>query len=174
MDCFNHIYRRKAFSSALSSASASASTAIYGDSKHQATKSASSLSSQASASVSSFATRATDATYEGFDETKDYVYSTWNDNQLRSWLEHHGYIKTKQQATRDEMLAKMKEAYASATDPIYHAWSDSYMRKWLIEHNVMSEPPTQREKLMNAMNEYYYGSKVLPSFLAIVQNLIRF
>lgn len=163
MCCSDQIYRRTAFSSALSSASASASTAIYGDSKYQA-----------SASVSSFATKATDATYGTFDEAEDYVYSTWNDNQLRSWLEQHGYIKTKQQATRDEMLAKMKEVYASATDPIYSAWSDSYMRKWLIDHNIMSEPPTQREKLINSMNEYYYGSKARSSILAITQNLTRF
>jgi hypothetical protein len=116
---------------------------------------------------------ATNAAHDTFDETKDYVYSTWNDNQLRSWLEQHGYIKTKQQASRDEMLARMKEVYASTTDPIYSAWSDSYMRKWLIEHNVMSEPPTQREKLINTMNEYYYGSKVRSSFLTIGQNLTR-
>ncbi len=50
-----------------------------------------------------------------------------DDNRLRTYLEEKGVIKTKQQATRDEMLAKMKGVYTGATDPVYHAWHDSYM-----------------------------------------------
>ena len=48
-----------------------------------------------------------------------------DDNRLRTYLEDKGVIKTKSQATRDEMLAKMKDVYSSATDPVYNAWSDS-------------------------------------------------
>jgi hypothetical protein len=53
--------------------------------------------------------------------------SSWDDNRLRSYLEEKGVIKTKQQATRDELLAKMNEAYAKTTNPIWQAWSDSYI-----------------------------------------------
>ena len=51
----------------------------------------------------------------------------WDDNHLRSYLEEKGIIKTKQQATRDELLAKMRETYAQAANPIWQAWSDSYI-----------------------------------------------
>jgi O-methyltransferase involved in polyketide biosynthesis len=129
--------------------SASASTAVYGDSYYQATQ-----------SVSSAAAKATDNVKETLNDATDYVYSTWDDNQLRSYLEQHGYIRTHAQVTRDEMLAKMRDTYASAADPVWSAWSDSYMRKWLIERGLVSEPPTTREKLVGSMNQYYYNSKV--------------
>jgi hypothetical protein len=51
----------------------------------------------------------------------------WDDNRLRSYLEEKGVIKTKQQATRDQLLAKMKESYASVANPVWSAWSDSYI-----------------------------------------------
>ncbi|CCA76061.1 hypothetical protein PIIN_10061 [Serendipita indica DSM 11827] len=150
---------RKSFSSALSSASASASTAVYGDSYYQATQSASSIASQASRTASSYITSATEAVMDAMDDTKDYVYSTWSDNQLRTYLEEKGVIRTKAQVSRDEMLKKMRETYAAAANPVYDAWSDSYMRHWLIRNNIIAEPPTTREKLLAAMNSYYYNTK---------------
>jgi hypothetical protein len=138
----------KAYNSAVSSLSASASTAIYGDSYYQATQ-----------SISSMASRSTDSLVGAMNDSKDYIYSTWDDNQLRTWLEQHGYIRTNAQVTRDEMLQKMKETYATAADPVYLAWSDSYMRKWLIGRGIMSEPPTAREKLVTALGTYYYSTK---------------
>lgn len=128
-------------SSAASSASAAASTAVYGDKKYQASKSASSVASQASKSASSFSSEAsktaTSAYYQASDsvvraaqDSKDYVYDTWNDNEMRTWLEEHGYIRTKSQVKRDELIAKMNQYYAAATTPVYNAWSDSYIREW--------------------------------------------
>ena len=63
----------------------------------------------------------------------------WDDNRLRSYLEERGVIKTKSQATRDELLGKMRDAYAKTTNPIWQAWSDSYIvsktvPKWFIEY----------------------------------------
>lgn len=63
----------------------------------------------------------------GFEDVFDYSWCRWDDNRLRSYLEEKGVIKTKQQATRDQLLAKMKESYTSATDPVWQAWSDSYI-----------------------------------------------
>lgn len=58
---------------------------------------------------------------------KDYVYSTWTDSQLHQWLEDKGLIKTKTQATRDELLAKIEKPFASTQAAVYHSWSDSYI-----------------------------------------------
>lgn len=99
-----------------SQAGASASSAYYGDTGYQATK-----------SLSSIAARATNGAARVMNDSKDYVYSTWDDNMLRSYLEDKGVIKTKAQMTRGDMLAKMKDAYASVTQPVWDTWSDSYM-----------------------------------------------
>jgi hypothetical protein len=77
---------------------------------------------------------------------------------MRTWLEEHGIIKPKQNAKRDELLAKMKEYYLNATDPVWKAWSDSYIREWLIAHNIIAPPATPREKLLAQMEEYYYDT----------------
>ena len=83
---------------------------------------------------------------------------TWDDNQMRTWLEEHGIIKPKQQMKRDELLAKMKQFYLSTTDPVWKAWSDSYIREWLIAHNIITQPRTPREKLVVQMEKYYYDT----------------
>ena len=105
-----------AASSFSAKASAGASTAVYGDSKYQASKSVESLKARATAPV-----------VKAFDETKDYVYSTWDDNQLRSYLEGKGLLKTKQQKKRDELLQMMHDAYGKVASPVWNAWSDSYI-----------------------------------------------
>jgi hypothetical protein len=97
-------------------ASATASTALHGKAAEQATK-----------SLSSVAAEATRQATKALEDSKDYIYSTWEDNQLRTYLEEKGLLKTKTQKSREELLAMMKDAYASVTDPAYDAWSESYM-----------------------------------------------
>lgn len=127
-----------AAASYASTASHAASSAIYGDEKDQASKSATSLYSkasntassvagQASNTVSSVAAQASESAVRALDDSKDYVYSTWDDNRLRSYLEEKGVIETKQQATRDQLLAYMRDSYAKVSNPVWDAWSDSYM-----------------------------------------------
>ena len=116
-----------AASSLSSSASQAASTAIYGDRKYQASKSASSAYSAASSTVSNLAAQSAEVLNRKMDDTKDYVYSTWDDNQLRTYLEEKGVIKTKQEATRDQLLGYMRHAYSKVTDPLWQSWSDSYI-----------------------------------------------
>jgi cell division septum initiation protein DivIVA len=103
-------------SSLGSHASASVSTAIYGDATYQASKSLSSIAAQATKDAARI-----------FDNAKDYVYSTWSDSQLESYLREKGVIKDNIQYTRQDLLAKMQDAYAKASTPIWESWSDSYM-----------------------------------------------
>lgn len=104
----------QAASSLASQASAVPSSAIYGDTKYQA-----------SASVSSIIATATDSVAQTLDDSKDYVYSTWSDNQLRDYLVEKGAIKSDAQHTRDELLKLMNTAYAKVSDPVWQAWGDS-------------------------------------------------
>ena len=105
-----------AASSYSSRASAGASTAVFGDSMYQASK-----------SVSSVVAKATDPVIKVFDESKDYVYSTWDENRLRGYLEREGLLKTKQQKKKEELVQMMHDSYGRVVNPIWHAWSDSYM-----------------------------------------------
>ncbi|KAF9478563.1 hypothetical protein BDN70DRAFT_879790 [Pholiota conissans] len=144
-----------AASSFSARASETASTAIYGDSKHQASKSASSLVTHATEAV----THAADDVTRKFDESKDYVYSTWSDNQMRKYLEEKGVLKTKTQKKRDELIKMMHDAYGSVADPIWDAWSDSYMHHWLVSrHLIKSDYEKKRDALIKPMQQYYYSA----------------
>lgn len=116
-----------AASSYAASASAAASTAVYGDTPSQLSKSAASASSGVVSQASTAVHAAQTAAVRQLDASKDYIYSTWSDNEMRSWLEERGVIKTKSQHKRDELLQKMHESYAAVADPIWEAWSDSYI-----------------------------------------------
>jgi len=106
-----------------SRASATASTAIHGDAQHQMSKSVSSIASQATSAVN----QAHKNAVKSFDQSKDYVYSTWSDNEMRTWLEKNGLLKTKSENKKEELLQMMHDAYGSVANPIWEAWSDSYL-----------------------------------------------
>ncbi|KAH9476956.1 Stress response protein ish1 [Psilocybe cubensis] len=145
----------KAASSFASQAGASASTAVYGDTPHQMSKSISSVASQATAA----AAQASHEVARQLDNTKDYIYSSWSDNELRTWLEKKGVIKTKSQLRREELLQKMHDAYASVADPVWEAWSDSYMHDWLLSHHIIkSDYEKNRDNLVKQMKKYYYNT----------------
>ncbi|KAJ7079992.1 hypothetical protein B0H15DRAFT_857617 [Mycena belliarum] len=137
------------YTSAASSFSARASTAAYGDSTHQMTQ-----------SISSFAAQATREAARQIDDTKDYVYSTWDDNRLRAYLVEKGALaKDSAQKTRVEMLTLMRDSYASVATPVWEAWSESYMREWLIAHDIVppNAPPPKTDVLKAKMAQYYYS-----------------
>ncbi|KAA1478192.1 hypothetical protein DENSPDRAFT_845383 [Dentipellis sp. KUC8613] len=134
------------YASSLSSLSYHASTGIYGSPAYQATQ-----------SISSAIAAATNEVSRQLDDSKDYVYSTWDDNKLRSWLEQQGVLKSKQQATRDDMLRLMRENYAKTTQPVWDSWSDSYLHHWLVSHHIApSDETPSRPSLLERMKLYYY------------------
>jgi hypothetical protein len=143
--------RYNAYTAAASSLSAqasdAASTAFYGSSQYQASK-----------SISSVAAMATSQVAKSLDDSKDYIYSTWSDSDLKDYLVKKGVIKSDSQKKRDELLGLMKTSYASVANPVWEAWSDSYMRQWLLDQNLISPttPPTTRADLSAYMRNYYY------------------
>jgi len=109
------------------------------------------------------------------DETRDYVYSTWDDNKLRAYLEDKGVITSRQKTTRDQLLAYMSDAYVAVANPVWEAWSESYMvsstplttltltahsvsqHEWLVHHGLIkSDFQKNREALRKQMQHYYY------------------
>ncbi|KAJ6463461.1 hypothetical protein C8R45DRAFT_1025853 [Mycena sanguinolenta] len=139
-----------AYTSAASSFSAQASTAVYGDTQYQMSKSASSVVAQATREAA-----------RQLDDTKDYIYSTWDDNRLRNYLVEKGVLaKDAANKKRVELLTLMRDAYARVSTPVWEAWSDSYMREWLIAHDLYpaSAPPPTSDVLKAKMSQYYYDT----------------
>ena len=87
----------------------------------------SSLSGTITDTLSGFVSTSTDSALKAFDESKDYVYSSWDDSQMKDHLVSHGVLKSNAQKTRDQYLQLMKENYAAVADPVWQAWSDSYI-----------------------------------------------
>lgn len=117
----------KAYTSAASSyssmASATASSAIYGSKESQASKSVSSLASRATGAIA----QATRDVGNKFDEMKDYVYSDWDETQMKDWLVKKGLLKSKEQKKKEELLQMMHNAWGKVASPVWDAWSDSYI-----------------------------------------------
>jgi hypothetical protein len=118
--------------------------------------SASSVASSATAAV----VQATHDVTRKLDDTKDYVYSTWDDGRLRKFLEDRGIVDKKAagKMSRQQMLDKMRDGYASVSEPVWETWSDSYIREWLLTHNLIPDTyDAKRATLLQQMKHYHYS-----------------
>lgn len=139
---------------------------MYGHPTDQAASSVSSAYYDASATVSSgYQAISTQAAYASnkaakkLDDAKDYIFSTWDDNQLRTWLEENNVLSTPAPTGRAALLNNVKVAYLKATGPLYNAWSTSTIHSWLVEHGVVSPEPTARDKLLESMKVNYFDAQ---------------
>lgn len=116
---------------------------------------------------------------EKWDEAKDWVFDSWSDSQLRSFLEYHKITKPAL-TTREKLLNAVKESYddvarkfegqPSASDVVhypgnwlYDSWSDSDLRNWLVERGLL-EPkavPKTRAGLVAAVRRNWFVSQVM-------------
>lgn len=152
-------------------AAAKSYSVTAGSASAEASRTVESYASKASAAIAQLETDATRA----IDRSKDYVFSTWDDNRLRSYLESKGLIKTSAEKKRDELLAMAEDYYNKASTPVWEAWSDSYMvcislslatdddnegrlqHDWLVSHDVIkSDFEKNRDKLRAQLESYYY------------------
>jgi len=123
-----------------------------------ATAAASRTASGMASKASSVVVQAETEVAKAMDRSKDYVYSSWDDSRLRSYLESHGLLKTKAERRRDEMLAMMEEHYNKVANPVWEAWGDSYMHDWLVSHHIIkSDFEKNRDKLRAELERYYYA-----------------
>ncbi|KAF8889007.1 hypothetical protein BD779DRAFT_1623255 [Infundibulicybe gibba] len=131
----------------------------YTDAASSFSSQASSASSSASSAVSNTVVQATATAQRAFNDNRDWVYSSWDDSQLRAYLEDKGVLKTQTQKSRDQLLAMMRETYAAVTNPVYDAWSTSYMKEWLVSHNIIrSDAQYKRDELRGKLASYYYDT----------------
>ncbi|KIK52733.1 hypothetical protein GYMLUDRAFT_179817 [Collybiopsis luxurians FD-317 M1] len=141
-------------------------SASASNSAHAYASSASATASEASSAVSSYVAQATANVLppRPFDTAKDYVWSTWDDTQLRKFLVDKGVIDNRTAAgkKRDELIQLAKEHYNSAQESAWETWSDSYMRDWLAAHNLIdtrNSAQKTRDDYIALMQTYYYDTK---------------
>lgn len=102
--------------SSLASASASSAYAGATDAAHSASQ-----------CISSVAAHATHEVARTLDASKDYVYSDWDDSQLRNWLQEHGVVEAKSAKTKDELTRLANDYYRKTSSAVWESWSDSYI-----------------------------------------------
>jgi len=91
-----------------------------------------------------------------FYDANTYVWDTWSDNQLRSWLVDHDIIKSEAEVRRDKMQKLVKDSYSSALDTLYMGWSDSQIREWMISNGYLkSDAQKRRDELIKTFHEKY-------------------
>ncbi|KIK56582.1 hypothetical protein GYMLUDRAFT_229987 [Collybiopsis luxurians FD-317 M1] len=124
----------------------------------------SSTALSATSAVASFAAQATaDLPQHPLDDTKDYVWSTWDDTNLRKYLVQKGVIDDRTAAgkKRDELIAMIKDGYKNTEENAWEMWSDSYIHDWLAAHNLIdtrSSLQKNRDEYLGLMRTYYYST----------------
>ncbi|KAI5800961.1 hypothetical protein FPQ18DRAFT_252646 [Pyronema domesticum] len=98
---------------------------------------------------------------EAFEHMKDWVFDSWTESQLKSFLDRHG-IPNPNPRTRDALLATARDNYQTVADKLgetaaypgnwlYESWSESDLKKWLDERGYPAPQPTTRDKLIAAV-----------------------
>ncbi|KAI5815695.1 hypothetical protein BZA77DRAFT_333886 [Pyronema omphalodes] len=96
-----------------------------------------------------------------FEHMKDWVFDSWTESQLKSFLDRHG-IPNPNPRTRDTLLATARDNYQTVADKLgetagypgnwlYETWSESDLKKWLDERGYPAPQPTTRDKLIAAV-----------------------
>lgn len=99
-----------------------------------------------------------DAASETYSNVVNWIFDTWSDSQLKSFLDRHG-IPNPTPKKRDTMLKAARENYQAVAEKVgetaaypgnwlYEAWSDSDLKKWLDERGIPAPQPTTRDKLI--------------------------
>ncbi|PKY08171.1 putative stress response protein [Aspergillus campestris IBT 28561] len=106
-------------------------------------------------------TQVTDHTADQIHSVRDWIFDSWTDSQIKSFLDRHG-VPCPQPRKRDVLLKTARENYegigkklGEATyypgNWLYEHWSDSDLKLWLDERGWPVPQPTTRDKLIAAV-----------------------
>ncbi|KAJ4473059.1 hypothetical protein J3R30DRAFT_759691 [Lentinula aciculospora] len=142
----------------------SSASSVVSSAMSQASSTVATTASSASSAVVSYAAQATaELPQHPLDDTKDYVWSAWDDTQLRKYLAQKGVIDDRTAAgkKRDELITLIKDGYKSTEGNVWEMWSDNYIRDWLTSHNLIdsrSSAEKARDEYLDLMRTYYYNT----------------
>jgi len=92
------------------------------------------------------------------DHVKDWIFDSWSDSQLKTFLDKHG-IPSPQPRKRDTLLSTARENYESIAKKLgetslypgnwlYDQWSESDLKDYLDRHGFPVPQPSTRDKLI--------------------------
>jgi hypothetical protein len=98
---------------------------------------------------------------ERWENTKEWIFDTWTDSQLKAFLDRHG-IPSPQPRHRDVLLRTARENYESVAKKLgeaahypgnwlYDQWTESDLKVWLDERGWPVPQPTTRDRLIAAV-----------------------
>ncbi|KAJ5918923.1 hypothetical protein N7454_010067 [Penicillium verhagenii] len=99
-----------------------------------------------------------DQVTDEFHYAKEWVFDSWSDSQLKSFLDYHG-IPAPQPRKRDVLIKTARENYETIAKKVgetaaypgnwvYEQWSDSDLKEWLDERGWPAPQPSTRDKLI--------------------------
>lgn len=103
-------------------------------------------------------TETTDQASDAYGSTQDWVFDSWTDSQVKSFLDYHG-IPNPTPRTRDSLLQTARSNYQSIAnkvgetaaypgDWLYQSWSESDLKAWMDERGIPAPQPSSRDKLI--------------------------
>ncbi|EEB08672.1 LEA domain-containing protein [Schizosaccharomyces japonicus yFS275] len=120
---------------------------------------------------------ASDKTKEG----KESIFDSWNDSQLKKFLERHGALSKKETSKLDalspsalrekahDVYKKASGKFGDAEDWVFESWTDSDLKNWLDEHKVhIGKKEVPRESLVKKVKHglTHPGQTLKDSFAA--------
>ncbi|KAL2361553.1 hypothetical protein RJZ56_005585 [Blastomyces dermatitidis] len=95
---------------------------------------------------------------ESLGDAKEWIFDTWSDSQLKTFLDRHG-IASPQSSKRDKLLAAVRENYEAIAQKLghttlypgnwlYEQWSESDLKEYLDSRGYNVPQPTTRDKLI--------------------------
>ncbi|KAH8695311.1 putative meiotic sister chromatid recombination protein Ish1/Msc1 [Talaromyces proteolyticus] len=102
-----------------------------------------------------------DSASEHLSNVKDWIFDSWSESHLKSFLDHHG-IPAPQPRKRDTLLRAARENYDTVAKKLgetaaypgnwlYAQWSESDLKEWLDERGWPAPQPTTRDRLIAAV-----------------------
>ncbi|KAF1826718.1 uncharacterized protein K489DRAFT_377161 [Dissoconium aciculare CBS 342.82] len=103
---------------------------------------------------------------EAYSNVQSWVFNTWTESQLKSFLDYHG-IPNPSPRTRDSLLHTVRSNYQSIAtkagetaaypgDWLYTSWSESDLKSWLDQRGVPVPQPSSRDKLIATIRRNAY------------------
>ncbi|KAI9871627.1 MAG: hypothetical protein M1823_008392, partial [Watsoniomyces obsoletus] len=99
-----------------------------------------------------------DKTSDNFGSVKDWIFDSWTESSLKSFLDHHG-VPTPELRTRDTLLTSARQNYdaiakktneysAYPGDWLYSTWSESDLKEFLDTRGYPVPQPSTRDRLI--------------------------
>jgi len=99
-----------------------------------------------------------DTTADHYGSVKDWIFDSWTESSLKSFLDHHN-IPNPHPRTRDSLLTTARQNYdaiakktgqytAYPGDWLYSTWSESDLKEFLDSRGIPAPQPSSRDKLI--------------------------